>query len=409
MRGIPFYAAVAVFSVTATSCDQRDEFVHRPVQVVAKDLLLSGVPAWSALTADLDGDGVEELVLAGHRGVERPGYCRLDGQAPCPWHPFLDHAADRHDCAAADIDADGDIDFYCTAGAVRGAGRGPNEAWLQVSPLRFEKSPDALGASEDSSRGRLAAFLDFNGDAWPDLVSTAWGPRSDGADNRSKLWLNREGRFKPTDATLPPSFGSRCLGIADVNRDGLEDIIGCAGQAGLLVLLNRNGSELEAVALGVAKDWYWDAQFLPGALDQPSLLVSTVGRRGDMFMEITQLNSALEAESRQRIPCRRNDFDDDREIYCGRVLLHDADGDGHTDILVSRHHGWRHEVVLADAPDLLIFGPHFREFSLLPATQHGAGERLIATEMGVLQINAGKSWPGSVSLLEFGETAPGSR
>lgn len=400
-------AAVPLLAVAAGGCERYETLVHRPIEVTASELLAGDAPAWAALAADLDGDGVDELVLAGHRGAAGPAYCRLDASAPCEWQPFLARAADRHHCAAGDIDADGDLDLYCTAGADRGSGVGPNEVWRQVSPLRFNRVPDALGASEASSRGRLAAFFDFNHDAWPDLLTTAWGRRDDGADNRSKLWLNREGRFAPAAVTLPPAFGARCMSIADINADGYEDVIGCPGETGLYVLLNRRGATLEPTSIGVDGEWYWDAQFLASAPGEASLLISTGGVRKRMFIEITRLTAAPVARARRRIACSQAAVDgDDRDIYCGRLLLSDADGDGHVDILVSRHRGWRHEVVLGDAPDLLIHGPAFREFSHLPIAARGAGVRLLATRIGIVQVNAGESWSGSVARLQM--TAAGA-
>ncbi|MEE4109149.1 MAG: VCBS repeat-containing protein [Halieaceae bacterium] len=403
-------AAVPFLAVVAGGCERYETLVHRPIEVTVSELLAGDAPAWAAFVADLDGDGVDELVLAGHRGTPGPAYCRLDGSAPCAWQPFLARATDRHHCAAGDIDADGDLDLYCTAGADRGSGVGLNEVWRQISPLRFERVPDALGASEASSRGRLAAFFDFDHDAWPDLITTAWGQREDGADNRSKLWINREGRFAPAAVTLPPAFGARCMTIADINGDEYEDIIGCPAEAGLSVLLNRRGATLEPASIGVDGDWYWDAQFLAGAPGEASLLVSTGGVRGRMFIEITRLTAGRADPGRRRIACSQPAVDDDdQDIYCGRLLLNDADGDGHADILVSRHRGWRHEVVLGDAPDLLIYGPAFREFSDLPIAAHGAGERLLATRIGIVQVNAGEAWSGSVTRLRMtpgGQIAP---
>jgi len=402
---------MVVLAVVANGCDRPEILEHRPVTVNVTELLYSDAPAWSALTADLDGDGVDELILAGHRSVKGPGYCRLAGRYPCAWHSFLGRAADRHHCTAGDVDADGDFDLYCTSGAGRGTSVGPNEVWRQVAPLQFESVPDALGASESTSRGRLSAFLDFNGDAYPDLVTTAWGQRDDGADNRSKLWINREGRLIPAALGLPVGFGARCLSIADVNADGYDDLIGCPTATGLSALLNREGVALKSVSLGSEKDWYWDVQFVPAGPDSAPLLVSTGGWRGAMFVEITHLTMPLDSAASnttapRRIPCRQGDLDgEDPELYCGRLLIHDADGDGHVDILVSRHRGWRHEVVLGDAPDLLIYGPAFREFSDLPTAPEGAGARLLASRIGIVQVNAGKDWPGSVRLITLGRLA----
>ena len=394
-------ALVALATAVLGGCDRPETLTYRALAVTASELLVSPVPAWSALVADLDSDGVEELVLAGHRGEDGPGFCRLDGNAPCRWQAFLGPAADRHYCTTGDVDGDGDLDLYCTAGADRGAGFGRNELWYQVGPMAFEAAVDALGAAEASGRGRLATFFDFDHDPWPDLVTTTWGTRSDGGDNRSKVWRNDGGRFLPVDASLPPAFGARCLTVADINADGFDDLLGCPAEVGLIALLNRGGSGLEATVLGVAQDWYWDVQFLQGVAGKASLLVSTGGTRGEMFIEIARLAPTREVTDRRRLACSQARLDDDADMYCGRLLLHDANGDGHVDILVSRRLGWRHEDVRGDAPDLLIYGPDFREVSPLPAAARGAGERLIASAIGIVQVNAGEGWGGSVRLLRL--------
>lgn len=406
MRQAPAIVACALIAATLGGCGRPESLVHRPVDVAVSELVVSASPAWSALVADLDADGVDELVLAGHRGAEGPGYCRLDGSARCRWQPFLGPAADRHHCTDGDVDDDGDLDLYCTAGADRGAGLGSNELWRQVGPMAFERAVDALGAGEASSRGRLATFFDFNRDAWPDLVTTAWGARSDGADNRSKIWINEQGHFRALDTALPPAFGARCLTVADVNADGFDDIIGCPAEAGLTVLLNAGGTGFTEVPIAVADDWYWDVRFTSGRADEPWLLVATGGVRGAMFIEIAGVTGGLVSMDRRRLACAQASIDDDEDIYCGRLLLADVDGDGHVDLLVSRRRGWRHEDVRGDAPDLLIYGPAFREFTDLPIATEGAGDRLIPSRIGILQVNAGEDWPGSVQLLQFPQAPP---
>jgi len=396
------WAALIVIAALA-GCERvavGDALDYRPMQFATSELVRSATPAWSALITDLNSDGIEEIVLTGHRGTLRPGFCTLDGSAPCQWQPFLDQGKDRHDCTDGDVDADGDIDLYCTSGADRGAGLGPNEVWRQIEPLIFESVPDALGASEASSRGRLATFIDFNRDAWPDLVTTAWGTRSDGKDNRSKLWVNVAGVFHLFELRLPDAFGARCLTTDDVDRDGFIDLLGCPSSPGLTLLRNHRASMLEVIAVGDPSDWYWDAQLLASGQNELRKIISTGGNRGEMFVEIAQLTRTLEIKERRRISCWQAAVDDNRDVYCGRLLLHDADGDGHTDILVSRRKGFRHENVLGDAPDLVIFGPSFQTFADLPMTAFGASEVLFATESGIVQVNAGEAWPGSVDLLQ---------
>lgn len=382
-------------------CERLDALDYRPSAVTAVELLRSEVPAWSALVADLDADGIEELVLAGHRGAEGPGFCRLEGTIPCEWKPLIKKGKDRHHCAAGDIDADGLLDLYCTAGADHGEGAGSNEVWRHVSPMVFDLVPGALGASEVTSRGRLATFFNFNQDPWPDLLTTAWDVRSDGADNRSKLWTNLEGVFYASGVEVGKSFGARCLTAVDADDDGFVDLLGCPKGTGLTLFRNRGASALEKVAVGVDDDWYWDAQLLHTNPQNAHLLISVGGVRGKTFVEIAQLTRTLSVVKRRRISCWQQPVDEDRDVYCGRLLLHDADRDGNVDILVSRRKGFRHENMRGDAPDLLIFGPDFYTFTEVPPAIFGASADLLTSKNGVVQVNVGQSWPGSVRLLQF--------
>ena len=399
--GLP--SAILAFAAALSGCERPDALDYRPITVTAVDLSRSEAPAWSALVSDFDADGIEELVLAGHRGAVGPGFCRLDGSVPCQWEPILGRGADRHHCTAGDIDANGLIDFYCTAGAYSGEGTGSNEVGRQVEPRVFELVPDALGASEMSSRGRLATFFDFNHDLWPDLVTTAWGARSDGADNRTKLWINVNGVFQETSLMLPDNFGARCLATVDADGDGFVDLLGCPGETGLTLFRNDGASALEKIAVGVDHEWYWDTKILQFKPAEPRLLISSGGTRGNTFIELTRLTKFLQVAERRRISCWQDALDEDSDVFCGRLLLHDADRDGHVDILVSRRKGGRHthEEVVHDAPDLLIFGPNFQTFTDLPPAAFGARSRFLQTELGLVQINAGENWSGSVKLLRF--------
>jgi len=63
--------------------------------------------AWSLVVADFDGDGIDDILIAGHDQEDRIWYGSptgyRPGPQPLPWR-------DRHGCAAADVDRDGRID-----------------------------------------------------------------------------------------------------------------------------------------------------------------------------------------------------------------------------------------------------------------------------------------------------------
>ena len=141
---------------------------------------------------------------------------------------------DRHDCAVADVDQNGRPDIFCSAGSGRLQRPKPfpyktNELLLQQPDGSFVNRSDVYGVGETWSRGREVAFVNANGDAFPDLITTA-DRRTDGNRSETVLYLNDAGR-RYVDTRLPPgscgSGRSAASRPTDWNHDGFTDVAMC--------------------------------------------------------------------------------------------------------------------------------------------------------------------------------------
>jgi hypothetical protein len=173
---------------------------------------------------DIDGDGWEDLVLAGRVYRNEAGQRFADYSGRCS----LRVPADAAGLAVADYDRDGRLDVYVTrSGPRRGASwlegrtadlRG-NYLYRNLGDWRFEDVTRASGALGGYRSTFTAAWLDADDDGWPDLhVPNEFG---DGV-----LLVNqRDGTFREQPlADRPADFGTMGLAVGDVNNDGRIDI-----------------------------------------------------------------------------------------------------------------------------------------------------------------------------------------
>lgn len=188
-----------------------------------------------ALLLDLDNDADQDLivsmgpnlVIAYNNG--RGGFGQITPLL-CGGTAFV------HSIAAADIDADGDLDLYACryntsgeAGALGGGlpvpyhdadNGGRNVLWRNDGARTFTDATAELGLDENNSKFSLGAiFEDFDGDADLDLyVTNDFG--------RNNYYLNEGGRFRDAvmDVGLEELAASMGASAADFDRDGDMDI-----------------------------------------------------------------------------------------------------------------------------------------------------------------------------------------
>lgn len=198
---------------------------------------------WSAAPFDHDGDGDEDLLI-GYHPIEKLWQNQGDGTYVRVAAEAWPEGTDRHSCAWADVDRNGLPDVYCATG--RGlrnkvkAAAADNELWLQAEPGTFTDVGTEWGVGDPCGRGRSVAFIDANGDEWPDLFvgnhvsRSVEDPCDDGAhpNKSSKLFLNQGGtgfRHAPRWWSYGAGPGNRCIQVLDFNNDGWDDLFTCRG------------------------------------------------------------------------------------------------------------------------------------------------------------------------------------
>ena len=239
------------------------------VDTVAGSGLASSLETWDATVVDYDGDGDQDVWVGYHdqggRLFRNNGAGVYTRVAAAAW-PRVNAEGmipDRHLCAWADVDRNGLVDAYCSAG--RGGqnlvktGK-DNELWLQTAVGQFSEVGTAWGVGDVCGRSHYVAFLNANGDSYPDLFVGNSSPRAvtgDPCDNpanglpneQSKLFLNQAGAgFRAVGNWGITGYGgTRCAEVVDVNRDGWDDLLVC-GDTATKLYRNNGGTGFTDIA-----------------------------------------------------------------------------------------------------------------------------------------------------------------
>lgn len=222
--------AAAVYVRAATEAGPRLCVWHPGADpAVAESPAIAALDDW--LAADADGDGGDDLVVAGRDGDElrteiwnaRSAAFVNEGALPA-------RAARTRALVAADLDGDGDADVFA-------AGDGADALFVNDSHGRF--ADDAWRMLPfDRATGTGAASADFDRDGRPDLVVAT----PDGVD---RLYLGGPEGFR--DATpllgLETGRGGRVAAALDVDGDGAADVATVTQTGALRVRLHVDPPE----------------------------------------------------------------------------------------------------------------------------------------------------------------------
>ncbi len=246
--------------------------------IIAGTGLAASTETWEAVPVDFDNDGDQDVWIGYH---DQGGKLwRNDGSGTYtqvvtgawPKKNTEKKIPDRHDCAFADVDQNGLLDSYCAAG--RGTNNPvkysrDNELWLQQGAGQFADVGTAWGVGELCGRSHYVAFLDADGDAYPDLFVGNAPPRAvsgDPCDNLAnglpneemKLYLDASGAgFTYAPASGITGYGGvRCAVVNDYNGDGWDDLFVCGAPSRLYRNDQGRGFTDVAPALGLTANFY---------------------------------------------------------------------------------------------------------------------------------------------------------
>jgi hypothetical protein len=275
-------------------------------------------------TADVDGDGHLDIIFGPARKSRRgPVIFRGDGagswtvwqDARFPNLPF-----DYGDAAAGDLNGDGKVDVVLASHlrgitAMLGDGKGGFTEWSRGIEFGLPGGKDA----KPGFTSRAITLADWNRDGRPDVIAIGEGPQLMGAGKRTEIergsrgitvYLNGgDGSWTKRSQLGSGSFGNT-LAVADVNGDGLLDIVAGSERRGFRGILNLgqpDGSWRETVI----------EELRPDAI-QRAVAVADFNRDGKNDIAVGYLSGELDVDRRG------------------------------LDVLLNRGDGWQRETLLAD-------------------------------------------------------------
>ena len=304
-------------------------------------------------------------------------------------------SGDRHDCLAADFNADGRQDIFCSIGTDRGTALKSDQLYIQQPDHTFTEQAYQWFVSDPAGRGRYSAVLDANNDGYPDIFSGTAALRSDGLPSPNRLYLNT-GRGSMLDSLamgVDLDIGARCAHSVYYNNDGWPDLLVCGDVGGLHLFKNDQGRGFTDVS-----------SVLGAHVSAVGAVMADVNHDGRADL-ITLTSTAL-AERLQRADGTFAPPHTILTLHAGMALaVGDVNGDHNPDIYVV---GGRTGNI--NAPDYLLLGNATGGFTTqpIPETTVGYGDRVYALDCNrdgltdFLVLNGGgdsANVPGPIQLL----------
>ena len=354
---------------------------------------LGGAPdlTWSAAVADFNADGWPDLFVPQHYHAAHLWLNAHDGTFSEANAGFF-KAVDRHDCLAADFNADGREDVFCSVGADRGTALKANELYLQQPGGTFAEQAYQWNVTDPAGRGRHSAVLDANNDGYPDLFSGTESLRADGLPTLNRLYLNTgHGSLLDSPAMgLDRSIGAGCAYTVDYNRDGWPDLLVCGETSGLHLFKNDQGHRFTDVS-----------SVLGGPVPAADAVMADLNH--DSRPDLITLTGATVATRLQRAD---GTFAPPQAILTvpggASLAAGDVNADHNPDIyVISGRAG------TSNAPDYLLLGNASGGFitAPIPETTVGAGDRAYPLDYNhdgltdFLALNGGDPYSGPIQLL----------
>ncbi len=221
-----FYACGAIDQPGTLMIQQTDgSFQSSNKDVFFKD---AGCEDVDAVFFDADGNNTMDLlVISGGNQVPKSSNDLSDrlylndgkGNFTRKMDAFTIQYENKSCVAVADVDHDGDMDFFVgNVGSPTGYGLlKPSYLYLNNGKASFTLASMQLIDLANLGIVTAASFADVNNDGWDDLVVTGeWMPL--------KIFINNKGKFTATE--VPASTGWwQTMFVTDVNGDGYTDVL----------------------------------------------------------------------------------------------------------------------------------------------------------------------------------------
>ncbi len=217
--------------------------------------------SYTIAVADVNGDGWPD-VLIGHHGsrpaelfMNQPLHGRSIGFEPVfRLVDTIHDRPDRHGCVFGDPNVDGLLDILCMKGARQGTAKKWNELWIQGPKGTWVDKAHQWGIEDVWGRGRHPAWIDLNGDRFPDLFLGNDEPRYDDHVTPNRTYVNVGGkRFRQVDLGITRQDGSACEQVLDINHDGRDDLLLCGDKQTILYVRQGPGFLQENARYGVPR------------------------------------------------------------------------------------------------------------------------------------------------------------
>lgn len=194
-------------------------------------------------TADLDGDGLQDIFVSGSNRLflsDGPGHFQEAGGSVFEWEYFGDED-DVAGVAVADVNRDGFLDIAIGQhfnSTLEFGAEVPVRLYLNMGDGEFEDVTEESGLVPLPTKAPHVEINDFNNDGWPDLLTSA------AAGDVPAIFVSQGVEDGVPRFTAPQGLGPAQYWVAapsaDYDRDGRLDVFAVEWYPSLPSLLLRN-------------------------------------------------------------------------------------------------------------------------------------------------------------------------
>lgn len=200
---------------------------------------------WSAKSADVDGDGYLDLIVAnGENGVtsELQSYIYWGGPDGLTGERTAFNTIGAYDAAVCDLNGNGLLDvMFSTAWQDHHNGGVPlhQKVFLQTSPRTFVDATEQYRLAGLATTSLLCE--DLNGDGYPEVVLANYREQYNYQTDSFIYWGSPDGCFAAEACTRLPTDHALQVVAADLNGDGFKELLFTGGSK-IIIYWNEQGT-----------------------------------------------------------------------------------------------------------------------------------------------------------------------